>query len=148
MRSDQVTDKILCMALINQLKWDAVCLTSKILECDDNKLRQDYINVLNRTFAEQKQAYDYANQQGWHQPMMAEQTMISQVQSDVQKMITEIQQSMMTMHQQAQNQAIQPPQQQTMMNMGQGMGTFQNYNMPTFGNQQQVYGGSPQQYYR
>ncbi|MCL5289491.1 MAG: spore coat protein [Bacillota bacterium] len=148
MRGDQVTDKNLCMALINQMKWDAACLTQRIVECDDEHLRQDYINVLNRTFAEQKQAYNYANQQGWHQPMLAEQSMINQVQSDTQKMANEIQQSMMTMHRQAQSQAIQTPQQQ-MMNMGQGMGmgTFQSYNMPAMGNQQN-YGGIPQQYYR
>ncbi|SHE42640.1 spore coat protein [Desulforamulus putei] len=145
MHGDQVTDKNLCLALINQLKWDAVCLTSKILECDDDRLRQDYINILNRTFAEQKQAFDFAKQHGWYQPMLAEQTMIGQVQSDTQKMVNEIQQSMMTMHQQAQYQAM--PQQQN-LNMGQGMGAFQHYAMPAMGHQQQIYGGSPQQYYR
>ncbi|AEG60183.1 spore coat protein [Desulforamulus ruminis] len=138
MRGDQVTDKNLCMAMLNHLKWDAVCLTNKILECSDQSLRQDYINVLDRTFAEQKSLYDLANQHGWHQPMMANQNLVSQVQSDVQKLSSEQQQSMSTIHQQAQYQGIQ--------NQQAGYQNQQSYS-PVFYNQQQQSGGSFQQNY-
>ncbi|MDO7787468.1 spore coat protein [Desulforamulus aquiferis] len=122
MKQDQVTDKNLCMSMINQLKWDATCLTQKILETSDQQLRQDYINVLDRTFAEQKQLYDLANQYGWHQPMMADQSMISKVQSGLHNLSNEIQQSMMSIHhQQAQQQGIQAPTYYNTMDFGQGM---------------------------
>ncbi|AQS59315.1 spore coat protein [Desulforamulus ferrireducens] len=124
MYQDQVTDKNLCLALINQLKWSATCLTGKILECADDQLRQEYMQILNRTFAEQKRVFDFAHQQGWYQPMMAEQQMIGQVQSDTQKLMMEQQHSMGNMHQIAQQQSIQ----------SQGMYNYQNQNH---------YGGQP-----
>ncbi|ABO50455.1 Coat F domain protein [Desulforamulus reducens MI-1] len=146
MQGDQVTDKNLCLAMLNQLKWDASCLTSKILECSDAQLRQDYINILNRTFEEQVQVYNFANQQGWHKPMMAEQNMVTQVQSGAQKMLNEQQQSMATQHQQAQYQAIQN--QPNMLNNNQGVG-YQTYAQPYYNPQQYPYnyGETQQQFF-
>lgn len=137
MYQDQVTDKNLCLAIINQLKWSATCLTGKILECADEQLRQDYMQILNRTFAEQKQAFDFAHQHGWYQPMMADQQMIGQVQSDTQKLMMEQQQSMGTMHQIAQYQGTQVPQ---------GMNNYQNYANSGTQNQS-LYVGGGQPYY-
>lgn len=133
MRGDQVTDKNLCLSMLNQLKWDAVGLTNKVLETSDVNLRQDYISVLDRTFAEQKNLYDLANQYGWHQPIMAVQGAVNQVQADIQKMVNEQQQSMASMHQQAQYQATQTPYQQA---------GYQNANTysPVYYNQQQQTG--------
>ena len=140
MYQDQVTDKNLCLAVINQLKWSATCLTGKILECADEQLRQDYMQLLNRTFAEQKQAFDFAHQHGWYQPMMADQQMIGQVQSDTQKLMMEQQHSMGTMHQMAQYQGIQTPQ---------GMNNYQqSFTNPTMQNQSINLGGGQPYYSR
>ncbi|MEG6521726.1 spore coat protein [Desulfotomaculum sp. 1211_IL3151] len=140
MQGDQVTDKNLCLSMLNELKFNATCLTSRILECADQQLRQDYMHALNQTFDEQMQVYNLAHQQGWYKPMQAEQNMISQVQNSAQKMMTEQQQSMMTQHHQAQYQATQAPYQQNIVNPNTGI--FQNYNQPN----QYNYGGM-QQYY-
>lgn len=137
-----MTDKNLCLAILNELKWNATCLTSNILECSDQQLRQDYINILNQTFDEQMQVFNFAYQQGWHKPMQAEQNMISQVQSSAQNMVTEQQQSMMTQHHQAPYQATQAPYQQNMINPSAGI--FQSYNQPN----QYNYSGTPQYFSR
>lgn len=150
MKQEQVTDKNLCMAMINQLKWDATCLTQKVLETSDQQLRQDYINVLDRTFIEQKQLYDLANQYGWHQPMMAEQSMVSKVQNSLQNMSNEIQQSMISIHhQQAQHQGIESPAFQNTMDFGQGITNSLNYQANAYNQQQQPfqYQGVGQQNY-
>lgn len=152
MKQDQVTDKNLCLAMLNQLKWDATCLTQRILEVGDQQLRQDYINVLDRTFAEQKQLYDIANQYGWHQPMMADQNMINQVKSDLQNLSNDIQQSMVSIHHQAQYQGIQDQYQGIQAPSFNGLdiskgtaATMQNYNsgiyntQPNFQNMNQQY---------
>ncbi|GAB6180720.1 hypothetical protein JCM14036_20390 [Desulfotomaculum defluvii] len=137
MQGDQVTDKNLCLAMLNELKWNASSLTSNILECSNEQLRQEYINILNQTFDQQKQVFDFAHQQGWYKPMMAEQNMINQVQNGAQKMINEQQQSMLTQQHQMQYQATQVPFQQNMLNQNQGM-SYQSYSQPNY-NQQQPY---------
>ncbi|AEF94325.1 Coat F domain protein [Desulfotomaculum nigrificans CO-1-SRB] len=147
MRGDQVTDKTLCLAMLNELKWTATCLTNKILECADPQLRQDYIHVLNRTFTEQKSVFDFAHQQGWYKPTMAEQTQINKLQQAMPTMIQEQQQSMASIHQQAQHQAIQTTG-YAMNNMNQGMVNYQDYMTPAYyTNNQTNYGGIYQQNY-
>ncbi|MEG6615695.1 spore coat protein [Peptococcaceae bacterium 1198_IL3148] len=68
---DNIEDKDLALAMLNDLKFTCQCLNQKILETSNLQLRQNYINILNETFNEHKQLFDLMTQRGWYQPMMA-----------------------------------------------------------------------------
>ncbi|MTI79426.1 MAG: spore coat protein [Firmicutes bacterium] len=100
---DQIRDKDLASAMLNDLKFTCECLGQKILETSNTQLRQNYINILSESYNEQNQLYSLMSQRGWHQPMMANQQDVSQVTNQIMKMQNEINHTINTGQQQTSN---------------------------------------------
>jgi len=86
-----ITDREIANVLLNEHKLCASSLTNLILESSNQNLRNDAINLLNRTFQHQKQIFDIMAQKGWYQVQNANPQEISKAQQDV----SSIQSSMM-----------------------------------------------------
>lgn len=79
-------DRELTYSLINAHKLAAASLNSLILESVNNGLRQDAINVLNKTYQHQKMIWDYMNSKGYYQVEAAPQQEITKAQQQLQQM--------------------------------------------------------------
>ncbi|MBM7854464.1 spore coat protein CotF [Desulfohalotomaculum tongense] len=100
---DQIRDKDLAFAMLNDLKSTCECITQKILETSNEQLRQSYLNVLHETFNEHKQLYNMMSQRGWYKPMMAKPDEINQISSHIMSMQNEINQTINAVNYQQQH---------------------------------------------
>jgi spore coat protein F len=78
-----ISDKDIMEVLLTQHKLGASSLTTLVLESTCQEIRNDAMNLLNRTFQHQKQIFDIMSQKGWYQTMNASQQEISSVQSSL-----------------------------------------------------------------
>lgn len=89
---DQIRDKDLAFAMLNDLKFTCDCINQKILEASNMQLRQQYLNILNETYSEQKQLFDLMQQRGWYKTMNANQQELSQISNSINTMQNEMMQ--------------------------------------------------------
>jgi spore coat protein F len=78
-----ITDKDITNVLLGQHKLAASSLTNLVLESNNQFLRTDAQNLLNRTFQHQKQIYDVMTQKGWYKVENANQQDVSKAQQNV-----------------------------------------------------------------
>ncbi|HPT77646.1 MAG TPA: spore coat protein [Candidatus Atribacteria bacterium] len=62
-----ISDKEIAMALLNNHKLAASALTNLVLESTNQALRQDAIQVWQKTVQHQKTLWDYLNAKGYYQ---------------------------------------------------------------------------------
>jgi spore coat protein CotF len=113
---DQIRDKDLALAMLNDLKFTCDCINQKILEVSNPQLRQKYLNVLSETYDEHNQLYNLMHQRGWYKTMNATQQELSQIINSVNTMQNEMMQNINTTSYQQYNQ--QQPYQQQHHNQG------------------------------
>ena len=77
------TDKEIAAVLLNEHKLYASSLTTLVLESNNQQLRNDANNILNKTFVHQKQIFDLMNQKGWYQVENATSQDIIKAQQDI-----------------------------------------------------------------
>lgn len=78
----QITDKEIVNILLDEHKLAASTLTNLILESSNQNLRNDTMNMLNKTFQHQKQLFDIMTQKGWYQTQNANQSDIMRAQQE------------------------------------------------------------------
>lgn len=66
MPNQYFSDKQMSSALLNAHKLSAESLTHLILESVDQSIRQDAMQILNKTFEHQKMIWDYMNSKGFY----------------------------------------------------------------------------------
>jgi spore coat protein CotF len=80
-----MNDKELAFALLNAHKLSAGSLNTLILESVCQGLRQDAMQVLNRTYQHQKMLWDYMNNKGYYQVEAAPQQEITKAKQQLQQ---------------------------------------------------------------
>lgn len=78
-------DKELSFSILNAHKLGAASLNNLILESVNQKLRQDAMQVLNRTYEHQKMIWDHMNSKGYYQVETAPQQEIVKAQQQLQQ---------------------------------------------------------------
>ena len=82
---NKIGDKEITIVLLDEHKLCASSLTNLVLESANQSLRNDAVNLLNRTFQHQKQIFDLMTQKGWYQTQNANQQDISKAQQEITK---------------------------------------------------------------
>lgn len=85
---NKITEKEIMNVLLDQHKLCASSLTNLVLESSNQNLRNDAINVLNKTFQHQKQIFDIMSQKGWYKTQPASQQSLSQAQQELSQIQT------------------------------------------------------------
>ncbi len=81
--NSNLSDKEIANELLNNQKLMATSLTNLILESSSNQLRSECMNVLKKTFDNQKQTFDFMSQKGWYKVPAASQQDLTQAQQTV-----------------------------------------------------------------
>lgn len=79
-------EKQLSTMLLNAHKLSASALTTLVLESSDMSIRQDAMQILNKTFEHQKMLWDYMSGKGFYQVEMAPPQDITRAQQQIQQM--------------------------------------------------------------
>jgi len=77
----QITDRDLLQVCLNETKHCASSLNTYIQEASSEQLRRDYMTVLGDVYSQQKQIFDYMQQQGFYSVKNANPQDIAQAKS-------------------------------------------------------------------
>ncbi|MDS1030342.1 spore coat protein [Bacillota bacterium LX-D] len=81
MQNSQLSDRDIMQLILNEHKYSAQSLTNFVLECSNMELRNEALRALDMTLKHQHHIFELMSQQGWYQPAMADQSMISSAQN-------------------------------------------------------------------
>lgn len=79
----QITDRDLLQVCLNETKHMASSLNIYIQEATSDQLRRDYMTVLGDVYSQEKQLFDYMQQQGYYNVKNASPQDIAQAKSKV-----------------------------------------------------------------
>ena len=79
-----VNDEDLMNIVLSHQKYGATALSNLVLESASDALRRDVTNILEGTFTQQKQVFDYMSQNGWYQVQAASQTDVDTAKNTIQ----------------------------------------------------------------